>query len=258
MATLEDQFELEKRMMQAGKDRYHYNKDKMLDKGLQTETLHGRTMVYRMLAPLADGVKDMLLNEPPKSQVSVLLRNADPAQVAYLALIGLINGVSRGGRKLTFIAKTVGMRIETQIVIDNWMKAEPEIAKTILKMAMDKRDLGYDNKRAGVVHKMLDMGHEASWTTSKRINIGVRLVDLMQSELGIINVKRRYLKKGSRPYFVDLADGTEEWIQKFHEHNELATPTYLPSLIPPKPWVSAFEGGYHSPYIIQKPLMRVY
>lgn len=258
MATIEDQIELERTMMQSGKERYHYNKDKMLNKGLQGETAHGRTMVYRMMSPLVEGVVQMLRDAPPKSQINVLLRDTDPAQIAYLSLIGMVNALSRGGRKLAFVAKTIGMRVETQIVIDQWMKAEPEVAKTILNMAMDKRDLGYENKRAGVVHKMLDMGHEAAWSTSKRINVGTRLTSLMQSELGIIEVNRRFQKKGKRPYFVELTNDTEEWIQQFHEHNELATPTYLPSIIPPKPWVSAFEGGYHSPYIIQKPLMRVY
>ncbi len=204
MATIEDQIELERTMMQSGKERYHYNKDKMLNKGLQGETAHGRTMVYRMMSPLVEGVVKMLKDAPPKSQINVLLRDTDPAQIAYLSLIGMVNALSRGGRKLAFVAKTIGMRVETQIVIDQWMKAEPEVAKTILNMAMDKRDLGYENKRAGVIHKMLDMGHEAAWSTSKRINVGTRLVGLMQSELGIIEVNRRYQKEGKRPYFVEV------------------------------------------------------
>jgi len=258
MPTIEDQIALEKMMMQGGVDRYHYNKDRMMNKELQSETAHGRSLVYKMLAPLADGVKKMLMNEPPKSQVSVLLRNTDPAQIAYLSLVALINSISLGGRKLSPIAKGIGMRIETQVVIDAWIDKEPEIAKEILKMAMAKSDLGYDNKRAGVIHKMLDMGHEASWTTSKRINVGTRMIDLIVQTLGIIEVNRRHQRKGVRPYFVDLTEGTEAWISKFHEHNEANSPTYLPSIVPPKPWTSAFEGGYHSPYIIQKPLMRVY
>ena len=68
----------------------------------------------------------------------------------------------------------------------------------------------------------------------------VRLVDLISSELGIIEVKRRFQKKGTRPYFVEMTEGTEEWIRKFHENNESCTPTYKPSIVPPKPWVSAF------------------
>ncbi len=258
MATIEDQIELERTMMQAGKERYHYNKDKMLAKELQSETKHGRTIVYRMLAPLADGVKKMIKDAPPKSQISVLLRKADPAHLAYLSLVQLINSISLGSRKLTPIAKNIGVKIETQIVIDQWLEKEPEVGKEILKMASNKRDLGYDNKRAGVIHKMLEMGHDNSWTTSKRINVGVRMVDLIASELGIIEVNRRFQKKGTRPYYVDLSEGTEEWIRKFHENNEECTPTYKPSIIPPKPWVSAFEGGYHSSYMIQKPIMRVY
>ena len=258
MPTIEDQIELEKEMMQAGRDRYHYNKDKMMTKELQSETKHGRSIIYQMLAPLAKGVKKMLENEPPKSQVSVLLRGTDPAHIAYLSLVQLINSISMGSRKLTPIAKNIGVKIETQIVIDQWLEQEPEIAKEILKMATAKKDLGYDNKRAGVINKMLDTGHDNLWTQSKRINIGVRLVDLISSELGIIEVKRRFQKKGTRPYFVEMTEGTEEWIRKFHENNESCTPTYKPSIVPPKPWVSAFEGGYHSPYMIQKPLMRVY
>ena len=99
-----------------------------------------------------------------------------------------------GSRKLTPIAKNIGVKIETQIVIDQWLEQEPEIAKEILKMATAKKDLGYDNKRAGVINKMLDTGHDNLWTQSKRINIGVRLVDLISSELGIIEVKRRFQK----------------------------------------------------------------
>ena len=90
MATIEDQIELERTMMQSGKDRYHYNKDKMLDKGLQGETAHGRTMVYRMMSPLVEGVVKVLREAPPKSQFNVLLRNTDPAQIAYLSLIGMV------------------------------------------------------------------------------------------------------------------------------------------------------------------------
>lgn len=258
MATLEDQIELERTMVNGGIERYHYTKNKLTQKGLEAETKHGRTIIYNMINPLAQGVIEMMRTEGKRSALMLKIRGADPYQLSYLALVSVINSLSSEHRKLTKIAKSVGMRLETQLVIDEWVDQDPEVANEILKMAMKKTDLGFENKRSGVLNKMKKDGVLNAWTDSQRINVGIRFIDLIVQTLGFIEVERRSIGRNKRPYFVKTSAETAEWIEKFHEKNEKATPMYKPSLIEPVPWTTLHDGGYHSGYIIPKPVTRVY
>lgn len=257
MPTLEDQFELEKSMVQGGIERYHRGLNNLLNKGLGSETSHGRTMIYNTIRPLAEAVIEMMRTEPAKSAVLLKIRDTDPYQLAYLSLVSLVNTLSGENRKLIKVAKNIGTTLETQIVIDEWISQDPEVANEILKMAMKKKDLGYENKRSGVLNKMKKDGALNAWTDSQRINVGVRFVDLIVQELGFVELERRIVGKNNAPYFVCTTEQTEEWIKGFHTHNESSNPQYKPSIIEPRPWTDLFDGGYHSPFIIPKPLVRV-
>lgn len=258
MATLEDQIELERLMVQGGIERYHMNSKRMMDKDLQSETPHGRAIIFNMLMPLSLAIEEMIKVETStRGSVSgFILKGADPAQLAYLSMVALINTLSTESRKLTAVAAEIAKRIETQLLIDNWVNTDPEVATQILKMSMKKTDLGYNNKRAGVLHKMRKDGCLDPWTTSQRLHVGVRLVEVIKDSLGIIELDRVYNKARSRAHVVILNEETKGWIKKFHDHNEAACPVYKPSLIEPKPFTDLFDGGYHSDYIIRKPIIR--
>lgn len=260
MATLEDQIELERLMVQGGIERYHMNSKRMMDKNLQSETPHGRAIVFNMLMPLSLAIEKMIKEENTGSErqsaAGRLLQRADPAQLAYLSMVALINTLSTESRKLTAVASEIAKRVETQLLIDNWVDTDPEVAKQILKMSMKKTDLGYNNKRAGVLHKMRKDGCLDPWTTSQRLHVGVRLVEVIKDALGVIEIERVYNKARSRALVVILNEATKSWIKKFHDHNEAACPVYKPSLIEPKPFTDLFDGGYHSDYIIRKPIIR--
>ena len=59
MATLEEQIELEIQMLQAGVDRYQHNTNKLLEKGIESNTQHGRAAIAGIVNALADGVTDI-------------------------------------------------------------------------------------------------------------------------------------------------------------------------------------------------------
>lgn len=257
MATLEDQINLERLMAQGGIERYHYNKDKMMSKGLQSETLHGRALVYNLIHPLAEALDQFMQSGHGSSVPKQKLQGTDPAQIAYLSLISLVNGLSQGYTKLIKVAKHIGTRVETQLVIDEWIEQDGEVANEILKMAMKKTDLGYENKRAGVINKMRKDEFVGFWTDRERIQVGVSILNSIQKSLGIIKIERRH-NRGKMPMYVLCTDETQAWIDKFHETNEVNHPMYKPSLIPPVDWTDIHTGGYHSDYLPRTGLARVY
>lgn len=257
MATLEDQLNLERLMVQGGVERYHYNKDKMMAKGLQSETLHGRALVYNLINPLALAIDEFMQSAHGSSVPKQKLEGADPAQLAYLSLLALVNSLSEQHSKLTKVAKEIGERLETQISIDGWIEEDPEVAKEILKMAMKKTDLGYENKRAGVVNKMRSDGVFMTWGNRGKIQVGVCIINLICKSLGIIEVERRH-NRGKMPLYVKCTDDTMSWVERFNNANESNHPMYKPSLIRPKLWTDAYNGGYHGDYLEQRTISRVY
>ena len=54
MATLEDQIELEHRMVQSGIDRYNKELRALADKNIESKTKHGRSIVANICEPVSD------------------------------------------------------------------------------------------------------------------------------------------------------------------------------------------------------------
>ena len=59
MSTLEKQLALEMEMLQAGINRYQSNTNKLIEKGIQSNTQHGRAVIAGVVNAVADGVREI-------------------------------------------------------------------------------------------------------------------------------------------------------------------------------------------------------
>ena len=75
VSTLEEQLALEMEMLQAGINRYQSNTNKLIEKGIQSNTQHGRAVIAGVVNAVADGCllytspspRDGLLSRMPSS-----------------------------------------------------------------------------------------------------------------------------------------------------------------------------------------------
>jgi DNA-directed RNA polymerase len=258
MTTMDNQIELEYRMLQSGIDRYNKQLDDMTTSNLQSKTLHGRTIIAGVCEPVADGIRELIKSKTSNRDIAVkLLQGLNPEQAAYLALISVVDKVSQNVPLLN-VARLVGVNIETQKRLDEWLKIDRDTAKNLIRMANQKSDKGFDHKRHGLNHKMkadnIDIPY---WSDTDRIHVGLRLIDIIIRDTGIIKLRSEYTRRKTVTY-LQPTDDTLEWIKAFNETHESNLPRYSPCIIPPKDWDSFFGGGYYSEHINKKPFLRIH
>ena len=258
MATLEEQIELEHRMVQSGIDRYNKELKALSDKSLESKTKHGRSIVANICEPVADELRlELQRAEKSRNNKVKLLQGCDTRQVAYLSLITLVDTISKG-LPLLATASNIGKQIETQFRLDQWMREDRNTASNLIKMANKKSDKGFDHKRHGLNHKMkLDGLDIQLWTNSERINIGVRMIDIVIRTTGIVYIKKEHFKRKTTSY-IYATEETLDWVKGFNTTHETNLPRYSPCIIEPKDWDSFRGGGYHSTHVNKKPFLRVH
>jgi DNA-directed RNA polymerase len=141
VATLEEQIELERQMLQAGVDRYQHNTNKLLEKGIESNTQHGRAAIAGIVNALADGVTDIQKDTTSNRDIAKKkLSGMDAHKVAYLTLVSVVDEVSKH-YTLTKVARIVGMNVELQKRLTQWIESDGKPAKldkVIVKTALVK------------------------------------------------------------------------------------------------------------------------
>lgn len=257
MSTLEKQLALEMEMLQAGIDRYQSNANKLIEKGVQSNTQHGRAIIAGVVNAVADGVKDIQSGNTSNRDIAKKkLQDMDAHAVAYLALITIVDEVSKR-YTLTKIARYIGMNVEMQKRLTQWVEAEGRPALSIIKKANEKSSKRH--KRQGLVYKMNKDGYkDTEWTNEERIHVGMRLIDKVIVNTGLVRLSKQRQRTNKTVTYLEATPETLEWIKNFNQHNEAGKPRFAPSLIPPKDWVDVEGGGYHSQVFNKLPLVRVH
>lgn len=258
MATIEEQVELEYQMVQSGIDRFNKQLDDLLEKDLGSKTKHGRTIIKGIVQPIEDSIKALMKDNTQNRNITKrLIQKMKPDQVAYLALISLIDNIATKTTLLT-VARNIGVQIETQKRLDHWLSLQDGVAGNMIKEANKKSDKGFDHKRHGLNHKMkLDDIDIPSWSNEERVHVGIKMVDLIISSTGVVKLDKR-VNKNKTVWHIIPTDETAEWIKAFNDTNSIALPRYSPCIVQPKDWEGFWGGGYYSDHINKLPFVRVH
>lgn len=259
MATLDEQIQLEYQMVQSGIDRYHKQLTDLLEKDLGSKTKHGRQIIKGILDPVQMAIDEhCAVNQRRNKSISKnLLKTMDSGKVAYLTLICLIDNLAKGGTLLK-VARSIGIQVETQNRLDKWLALDKEVATNMIKEANKKSDKGFDHKRFGLDHKIKADGLDIPvWTANERINVGIKLIDIVIQTTGIVKLEKK-IQKRKTVYHVVATPETEEWIKAFNDTHEVALPRYSPCIIEPRDWDAFWGGGYYSEHINKLPFVRVH
>lgn len=257
MPTIEDQIELEHEMVNAGIERYTKQNQKLAEKGKESSTTYGRAVIASIVEDVAEGVAELQeVNGSFRRCVArKKLRDMDAEQVAYLALLSVIDTVSKR-HSLLKVARFVGMYIEDQWRLEQWLRDDPEVAQNVIKKAQEKS--GRRHKRLGLVHKMNADGHDTAWTNEERIFVGAKLIDVIIRTTGLVRLTKLKTARNKTTTYVEATPQTLDWIRSFNDVRASKKPRYSPCIIPPKDWEGIWGGGYYSDVINRLPLVRVH
>ena len=244
MATLEDQLRHEHEMVALGIARYEETEQKLIEKGRAARSKAGRTIIAASIQAIAEGIVEVQNNATSPRDTCKLIVGMDPRQIAYLGVSACIDGIAH---KRTFLncARLVGVSIETQSRIDQWLATDPKWAQKILKEASEKGHVGHATK--GMVHRINKDGmRDTTWSPKERIHVGTRVIDEIIKRTALFEVAKHVEGKNKTTTYLNPTPKTIEWIRGYDEANKSVLPRYAPCLIPPKPWTNVYDGGYYS------------
>jgi DNA-directed RNA polymerase len=254
-ALIEHQLELETDMLTGGVRRFRKARDRSIQAGRESHTVHGRAIIAQLVDTVRQGIKEWLDNPTNKSRDIAWkrLNGMDIEQVAYLSLVSLVDSLSRKNT-LLYVARNIGGNIEIQDRLDRWIHTEGSVAHNVIREAMKK---AYGARRYGLTHKMNKDGYQyTEWEKSERVHVGFKMVDIIIQTTGLVKLDTQQTERKRRATYVKPTEGTEDWVNAFNTYMETSRPRYLPCVIPPKQWTSVRGGGYHGHVIDELPIVR--
>tara|TARA_B100000131_G_C18093943_1_gene603271 strand:- start:300 stop:1079 length:780 start_codon:yes stop_codon:yes gene_type:complete len=259
MSTLEQQKLLELKMVDDGISRYNRTLNKMMEKGLESATKHGRAMITTLLDPVSHGIDEVKNKSSNNRDIAKKkLQEIESSVAAYLSMLSLVDSLTKKCTVLK-LSNQIGMRIEDQIRLNDWIKQEGDVAKNVIRKANEKTRSGRIQKRHGLTHKMNKDGFKDSeWSNEERIHVGVRIISVIIETTGIVELKKFTNGRGKLTFYVIATPKTLDWIKDFNQVAEVSRPRYTPTIIPPKDWDRVWGGGYYANVINNLPLVRVH
>lgn len=259
------QAQLEDEMFNGGIRRFVAEQQRHMDSGSSSDTAWNRRLISEFIAPMAEGIsayKESYVGKRGKPARALGYLNCVENEVAAYITQKVVMDMMHTEVTLQHIAITIGERIEDQVRFTNLEdKAEKYLAKVkeSLKSARSKQYL-HSHRAMVAAEKSLSekAPHEGAekverwqaWPKEDLLQIGITLLDILENSVfyqGEPVFYREQRGSGVRTtYYLQTSSAIGDWVLEFKEHVAQLAPSYMPCVVPPRPWKSPFNGGFHT------------
>lgn len=259
--NFERQIELEARMRSMGIERFRSHVLKSSKDGSFTDTQAGSRLVgasHEKMAAAITAFIDESTNGKAGRRFSALryLQELDDVDVAAnLTARCVLDGIIRAPMLTTCAGALGGMiedEVNSRLFHSQMPKAWAKFHDKAKKESLSRRQWSHLLFPARLMNAQL-----VEWPDKDKLLLGIKLIELFIESTGLITME---LIKGesanSTIYRLSANPETLSWIEAEHNKVEALFPVYMPTIIPPKPWTTPFDGGYYSRVIASLKLVK--
>ena len=242
------QDELEAKMRGMGIDRYWNRAQKAAEHKSETTVKPVRRLLTGTLGQVAEGV-DSFVGKAYSGKAGArhaavkFIEQLDADAVALLTVRCVLDGITRGDT-LIALASRIGLMIMDEVQFRSFEEKDKREYMS-LKDKYEKQSGHYRHKRNAMRHHMDVKGVAMKdWTPAERVQVGAACLDIMIQTTGMIQQVTRTIDVKRQETVIVATQETMAWIQEAHNRCAALSPVLLPTIVPPKPWTSPFNGGY--------------
>jgi len=253
MTTIEDQVELEKRMVAHGIARYRYSVEAADDNERSADAKYAQVLMREFLTPVADAIEAYTETKSPgvKAKYKGLLRQVDPMKAAYFGLRALFNHFTQEST-LHKLANNIGLTIEDELKFSKFRAQHGDYYSAIIRDFSKKGTKSYRHMHRVLTHKANEKQVQwSSWSVQDRVAVGVKVIDLIIQSTDLIAKKTKHIRGKTIVEIIPTPEALD-WVKQYHQYAELLNPDRIPCVIPPDEWTSLTEGGYYTPQMRQR------
>lgn len=256
------QLDAEKKMLDAGKERYWRNYRKSQAAGMEANTPVGRRLLAESVTKLTDGI-DQWKRQASKApgvrhRALEYIEQLPSKVVAAITARSVIDSISHG-KKLTRSAMTVARLLQDELLFMNLRKQEPDFWR-LTQMNRQKALKSGPQYHADFIKRAAKHSDIMfpKWPQRDSLSVGIVCVELMRQHTGIIEINQRRGFDGKTITVVQATDEMLEWMRKSHEFSEVLNPVFMPTVETPRDWKSVYVGGYHGDMWKPRPLVKTH
>lgn len=245
-----DQMELEKEMATLGIERFHRMLNDARENNRQTRTPAVRRLLVESHHAMVKGIMDFMdeanSGKAGRRHSAVAMFNEvnDVDLLAHLTIRYILDNL---GTKPTLVAAggEIAMAIEDEVHYRDFKKQLPMDFKAQIRRMSVKGNARY--KRVSTTQTAIKKGvQRRDWAVKDKVLMGVKLIEIMVETTGLIRAVKSKQGVNDTPFMIFATEKTIEWLKTEESRLEWLSPFYMPTVIPPQPWVDPITGGYWS------------
>jgi len=254
--NLSQQVEWEKECQRRGSERYYANQDRLREKNQGDTTDVMSYLIKDRLEDSADYLEDLVKSgsRGRAASYNTIIRSVaqdDYLKIAYIGLKAVLKAIQvREKNTVLKVTLDIAARIEADMKCQMFEAAHPEYYDTVRRSFAEQNVTDYAHKHKVLMKKFGDFEIEwYDWSPTEKVQIGVRILRAILNVFGDIIFMYTERSRGKTTNKLDTTVQFDEWAAEFEKERGLLNPTYLPLKVPPRPWTSLTEGGYHTPHL---------
>lgn len=256
------QIELEEEMRSMGIARFREQIAKAQENGTESRTQSVRRLLGHNHAAVVEGIEAFMTEAKSgkagrrHSALKFFELVDDVDVLSHMALRSVLDSVT--SRE---IALKASLNLSTLLEDEVHFRAMQDQSPALYK-AMHKRAAGSTSarhRRNAMLMPARKAGVELEeWTQREKLIVGMKLIEIVQERTGLVRLVRTSEGKANTPLRVEATPETLKWIEDENNRTEWMSPVFLPTVIPPRPWTTPFDGGYHSGRVRKLTLVKTH
>lgn len=261
------QFELEEKMRSMGIDRYWSKNNKLVEQGQATQTVSVKRLMHHSIELMVKGIEEWIANADSgkagrKHRALPYMKLLEPECLALITSRAALDSVARGGagEMLIKVACRVGSMVEDELHFRAFKDQSPDDHRKLVERETKQHGGNYRLQRLVMVYNMNARNIDRkAWSKEEQARVGCALLEVMVASTNLIKIQTVAGKvKNKSETVIQATEETMRWITEESNRCEALSPVYLPTIIPPRPWTSPFEGGYWTPRVRRLKLVKSY
>jgi DNA-directed RNA polymerase len=246
----ERQLELEQEMRTSGIQRFRKNIEKAAEKGQMTSTMAVNRLVTEAHNRMVDGVNEFITAAKTgagrRHTALKFVEKLDVDTVANITARVVLDELTRKSN-LTKTAMAIGAMLENEFNSRMFEAEMPKAHKKFLKKANGET---LDRRRwSHLLYPARLLGVELEeWGEKDRLLVGLKLVDIFIEKTGLVEKQDVQSARFGTLQLLVANETTMKWMEAENSRLEHLFPIFMPTIVPPKPWTSPFDGGYYTAF----------
>lgn len=239
-----NQSDLNKEMLNRGKDRYNSNYNNALQRGQFSSTQPGQRLISSTIVKVINQIDEFkkgqaVVRAGNQTKAYNLLKDIPSKVLAFIAMKRLMDIAHK--RATTHMAfKAIGLEVYNEIRIREYKKQFPKDYKAARNFS----------RKAGVSHRQKFLilclnKHNVEvvkWGHPEILAVGSALFNIVKSVLNFFNVVQ--IREGKKTInMLSVSEDLIKWVSEFNKNNEFMKPDYMPMLDKPVKWEVYDKGG---------------